>query len=62
MLHRFRSEAVNMVQAHCAVGGGGRAEVLEVCAGIIVKLCAYPPIEALYVRYVFHYLHAYGGA
>ena len=51
-----------MVQAHGAVGGGGRAEVLEVGAVLVVQLRAQPGIQAADVGHVLHDLHADGGA
>ena len=51
-----------MVQAHGAVGGGGRAEVLQIGAVGVVQLSPQPFLHALHVGHFLHDLHADGGA
>ena len=55
-------EVFDVVEAHRAVGGRGRAEVLEVGRDLRCDLRAEPLVEALYVGYLLHDLHADGGA
>ena len=51
-----------MVQAHRAVGGGGRAEVLQIRFRAVVQLGAQPGVHALDVGHLLHDLHADGAA
>ena len=59
---RLGGQTLDVVQAHRAVGGGRRAEVLEVGAGLLVELGAEPAVKPLDVGDLLHDLHADGGA
>ena len=59
---RLGREVRNVIKAHCAVGCGGRAEVLEIGAGRVVQLRAEPFVEADHIRHILHDLHADGRA
>ena len=62
LLDRLRREVFDVVQPHGAVGRRRCAEVLEIGAGIVVKLGAYPLVKPLDVGDLLHDLHADGGA
>ena len=51
-----------MVQTHRAVGRSRRAEVLEICDGVLIDLRAEPFVQSLDIRHFFHDLHADGRA
>ena len=48
-----------MIESDCTVGCCCSTEVLEIGACLVVKFCSEPLIEALYIRNLFHDLHAY---
>ena len=62
LLFCLGGEAVDVIKAHRAVGGGGRAEVLQIGAGGIVQLAAQPAVQPHHIGHVLHHLHADGGA
>ena len=51
-----------MIETDSAVGSGSRAEILEVCFCIAVKLGADPLIKTFDIGDIFHDLHADSGA
>ena len=58
----LRGQSGDVVQAHRAVGGGGRAEVLQIRFHAVVQLGAQPGVHALDVGHLLHDLHADGAA
>ena len=62
LLLRFRSQVLDMEQADRAVGGRRRAEVLQICTCLVVKLRAEPLVETSDIRHFLHDLHADRGA
>ena len=52
----------DVVQSHCAVGGGGRTEVLQIRFRAVVQLSTQPCVHALDVGHLLHDLHADGAA
>ena len=62
LLNRFGSQLVDVIETDSAVGSGSRAEILEVCLCIAVKLGADPLIKTLDIGDIFHDLHADSGA
>ena len=55
-------QMLDMVQAHRAVGGRGRAEVLKIGADRVVELRAQEAVQALDIGDLFQHLHADGRA